>query len=212
MAHRVFLTTNRFGTPFVAILTTALLGSAAYLSVSYRAMQALLWLLNLSAVSGLISAVVLCFAYIRMHAGMKAQGYNRDGTYPLIFRGRSRKTDSMPSAELSYRSWGQPYVAWFAMICSAVIVFFSGFQVFLKGNFTVAGFFTNYISVILFAGKIWNHERAPQLVLMHILILQRSILWSKSTTGTGRGGAFQQTRSNWQSSSIPSAQNEQRRG
>lgn len=104
MAHKRFLTTNRFGqvnslrasilpssnlysvyrTPYIAVLTSSLFGAAAYLSVQYHSMQVLLWLLNLSTVAGLVSWVVLCAAYLRMHAGMKAQGYSRDGMLMLL--------------------------------------------------------------------------------------------------------------------------------
>lgn len=34
-----------------------------------------------------------------------------------------------------------------------LVVFFSGFDVFVKGNFTAAGFITCYINIAIFAGK-----------------------------------------------------------
>ncbi|KAF8299303.1 hypothetical protein DL93DRAFT_2091199 [Clavulina sp. PMI_390] len=132
MAHRVFLTTNRFGTPYVAVLVSSLFGSAAYLSVQYNSMQALIWLLNLSTVAGLISFVIICLTSIRMQAGMKAQGYSRE--------------------ELPYASWGQPYTAWFGMFWSGMVVFFSGFQVFLKGNWRSSTFLSSYLSLFIFIG------------------------------------------------------------
>lgn len=73
-----------YRTPYIAVLISSLFGAAAYLSVQYHSLQVLLWLLNLSTVAGLVSWVVLCVAYLRMHAGMKAQGYSRDGMLMLL--------------------------------------------------------------------------------------------------------------------------------
>ncbi|KAF8339069.1 amino acid transporter [Cantharellus anzutake] len=131
-APRFFLITNSFGTPWIAVLFTWSLGGFAFLSAQYTALKVLIWLVNLAAVAGLVCWVILCLAYIRMYAGIKAQGYSR--------------------SKLPYKSWPQPFLAWFGLVSCTVIVFFSGFQVFLKGNFTASGFLSNYINVFVFTG------------------------------------------------------------
>jgi amino acid transporter len=48
-------------------------------------MEVLLWLINLSAVAGLVSWIILCISYLRFHAAIKAQGHTRDGRPNPIF-------------------------------------------------------------------------------------------------------------------------------
>lgn len=90
----------------------------------------------------------ICITYLRFYAGMKAQG-------------RDRKT--MPFASAT-----QPFAAWYGMIASFVICFvslyslhqcfnrpdldmqFSGWSVFLEGNWDQATFVTNYFPLMLF--------------------------------------------------------------
>ena len=66
--------------------------------------------------------------YIRFRAGWNAQGLDRN--------------------LLPFRSSLQPYAAWYGAITIAVILFFSGFSVFLRGNWDTADFVTNYIPLI----------------------------------------------------------------
>ncbi|CAE6461600.1 unnamed protein product [Rhizoctonia solani] len=128
----IFSRTNRLGNPWVAVLSSASFGSLGYLSVTEKSMNVLLWLINLSAVAGLVSWIILCIGYLRFHAAIKAQGYKRD--------------------ELPYRAPFQPFTAWFALVMVILITFFSGFKVFLKGQFSVADFLSNYINVFVFLG------------------------------------------------------------
>jgi yeast amino acid transporter len=72
----------------------------------------------------------ICFTYLRFYKGMKVQGINRK--------------------DLPYASKLQPYAAWYAIVWIMVICFFSGFSVFLKGNWDTATFVTNYLPFILF--------------------------------------------------------------
>jgi amino acid permease len=65
--------------PWVAVVCSSAFGALGYLSVTEKSMNVLLWLINLSAVAGLVSWIVLCVGYLRFYAAMKAQGYSRDG-------------------------------------------------------------------------------------------------------------------------------------
>lgn len=96
---KVFAKTNRWGVPWVAVITSWLFGPLAYLSLgSGGASQAFTWILNLSTVAGLLAWGTLCFAFIRFYAACKAQGEDRN-QFP--FKGRF-----------------QPYAAWFGLIGS----------------------------------------------------------------------------------------------
>jgi len=116
------------------------------------------WLVNITTVAGLIGWVVIELTYLRFFKALKVQGYERN--------------------DLPYQSPGQPYVAWITMILvttilltsgtcidrfdsvlirdqihSADIIRHLGFDVFVKGNFTTAGFLTCYLNLAIFAGK-----------------------------------------------------------
>ncbi|CAE7226764.1 unnamed protein product [Rhizoctonia solani] len=142
----IFARTNRLGNPWIAVVCSSSFGALGYLSVTEKSMNVLLWLINLSAVAGLVSWIILCISYLRFHAAVKAQGYERD--------------------ELPYRAPFQPFTAWFALITVVLITFFSGFKVFLKGQFSVADFLSNYINIFVFLGAyiIWKlYTRDRQL-------------------------------------------------
>ena len=65
--------------PWVAVVCSSAFGALGYLSVTERSMNVLLWLINLSAVAGLVSWIILCIGYLRFYAALKTQGYSRDG-------------------------------------------------------------------------------------------------------------------------------------
>ena len=75
---------------------------------------------NLTAAAGLMSWWGICLIYIRFHAGMKAQGISR--------------------SELPYASAMNKgaFAAWYAIIAITIILFFSGWSVFLAGNWDVS--------------------------------------------------------------------------
>jgi yeast amino acid transporter len=72
----------------------------------------------------------ICFTYIQFYKGLKVQGIDR--------------------SSLPYASKLNPYAAWYALVWIIVICFFSGFSVFLPGNWSTATFVTNYLPFILF--------------------------------------------------------------
>ncbi|BGP26980.1 hypothetical protein JCM10295v2_005942 [Rhodotorula toruloides] len=127
----VFGRTNKYGTPYVAVLTAFAFGPLAYLSLgSGGASQAFAWLQNLSTVAGLIAWGTLCFAYIRFNRGCKVQGVDRS-SFP--WKGR----------------W-QPFTAWYGFVGSVIITLVSGFSVFLEGNWNANDFIASYIGIPIF--------------------------------------------------------------
>lgn len=123
--------TNKYGTPYYAVVASFLFGPLAYLSLgSGGASQAFAWLQNLSTVAGLIAWATLCFAFIRFYRGCKVQGVSRD---------------SFP-----WKGPFQPFTAWYGFIGSIIVTLVSGFSVFLNGNWDVQDFIASYIGIPIF--------------------------------------------------------------
>lgn len=55
--------------------------------------------------------------------------------------------------DLPYRSPCQPYASWATLFFVILVVFFSGFDVFVDGRFTATGFLTCYLNIFIFAGQ-----------------------------------------------------------
>ncbi|UKZ52839.1 hypothetical protein TrVGV298_006626 [Trichoderma virens] len=129
-APRIFQRCNRFGTPYYAIGLTCLLLPLVYLNVANNTSVVFGWFVNITTVSGLIGWVVIEVTYLRFYAGLKKQGYSRDS--------------------LPYKSPLQPYVSWATVFVVSLVILFSGFDVFVKGKFTAAGFLTCYLNIAIF--------------------------------------------------------------
>ncbi|TDZ19841.1 Dicarboxylic amino acid permease [Colletotrichum orbiculare MAFF 240422] len=130
-APQLFQRCNRFGTPHYAVGLTCVLFPLVYLNVANNTSVVFGWFVNITTVAGLIGWIVIEVTYLRFYAGLKAQGYSRK--------------------DLPYKSPGQPYVSWITLLFVALVVFFSGFDVFTTGNFTASGFLTCYLNVFIFA-------------------------------------------------------------
>jgi amino acid transporter len=126
-----FAKVNRQGVPYWAVLASFAFGPLAYLSLgSGGASQAFTWLLNLSTVAGLLAWMTLCICYIRFHHACKAQNVDRN-TLPM--KGRL-----------------QPLAAYVGAIGSGIITLFSGFSVFLSGNWNTGSFIASYIGIVIY--------------------------------------------------------------
>ncbi|KAF7555903.1 hypothetical protein G7Z17_g1771 [Cylindrodendrum hubeiense] len=122
---------NRFGSPYYAVGLTCVLMPLVYLNVANNTSVVFGWFVNITTVAGLIGWIVIEVTYIRFYAGLKHQGYSRD--------------------ELPYKSPLQPYTSWATLVMVSLVVLFSGFDIFVKGNFTASGFITCYVNVFIFA-------------------------------------------------------------
>ncbi|CRG92109.1 putative proline-specific permease put4 [Talaromyces islandicus] len=122
---------NRFGTPHYAVGLTCLLLPLVYMNAVNNTSVVFGWFVNITTVAGLIGWIVIEITYLRFWAGLRVQRISRD--------------------ELPYRSPLQPYAAWMALLVVFLVVFFSGFDVFVKNNFTASGFLTCYLNIFIFA-------------------------------------------------------------
>ncbi|KAJ7141220.1 amino acid permease/ SLC12A domain-containing protein [Mycena epipterygia] len=129
-APRIFLKTLSNGLPIASIVFCSLFSCLAYMGVTSGSGKVFGWFANLTAIAGLMTWFGICVTYIRFYKGMKAQGYDRK--------------------KLPFASPLQPFAAWYGMIFCLIICFFSGWATFLKGNWVVADFITNYLPLALF--------------------------------------------------------------
>lgn len=152
---QIFGRVDKYGVPYVAVITAWLFGPLAYLSLGTGgAAQAFSWLLNLSTVAGLIAWATLCFCYIRFYAAMKKQNVDR-------------KT-------LPWMAPFQPYAAWVGFIGSTIITLVAGFPVFLKGNWNASNFVASYIGIPIFIVPIicWKLYHRTKVSLLHLSFLR----------------------------------------
>jgi amino acid transporter len=101
--------------------------------------------------SQLINFSVITFTYTRFRKALIAQGISRD--------------------TLPYKSLGQPYVAYVALVSTIIMAFVGGYEVFLPGNWDVPTFLFSYtmigvFPVIYFGWKIFHRTsvRKPEEV------------------------------------------------
>ncbi|KAK7044142.1 hypothetical protein VNI00_007859 [Paramarasmius palmivorus] len=143
-APSVFLRTTSKGLPLVSVVVCSMFCGLAFMVVSNGAGTVFGWLQALTAIGGLLNWFGISITYIRFHAGMVAQGFDR--------------------SKLPYRFSFQPYAAWYACIGCLLMAFLSGWKVFLKDQWDTGTFITNYLPVacypILFVGcKLWRKTR-----------------------------------------------------
>lgn len=141
---------NRLGVPWVAVAVTCLPLPLVYLTVSNGASVVFGWFLNITTLAGLIGWIVIEVTYIRFFNGLAKQGYSRDGKCAVAFMALV-----LICVDLPYKSPLQPYISYFSLVMVILVVLFSGFDVFVTGNFTAAGFITCYLNIAIFAGKFY---------------------------------------------------------
>jgi amino acid transporter len=127
-APKIFLRVTRSGLPYVAVLFCAAFSLLAFMAVSAGAGSVFDWFSNMTAVAGLMTWFGISVTYLRFYKGMQVQGIDR-------------KT-------LPYYTNLQPYAAWWGVVSTITVCFFSGWSVFLRGNWSTATFMTNYILLI----------------------------------------------------------------
>ncbi|KAJ0426578.1 amino acid permease/ SLC12A domain-containing protein [Aspergillus carlsbadensis] len=130
-APRFFQKCNRFGTPFYAVGLSCAFLPLSYMTLGSGASVVFGWFVNITTVAGLIGWVVIQGTYLRFFYGLRAQGFDR--------------------RDLPYRNFLQPYAAWATLFMVVMILIFSGYDVFTKGNFTASGFLTSYLNIGIFA-------------------------------------------------------------
>ncbi len=129
-APKIFTRTTRNGVPHYAVAVCWLVGCLAYLGSSAGSGEVFNFLVNLTALSGILTWLSIAIVYLRFRAGMKAQGISRE-TLP----------------------WTSPlsnFAAYWTLLVIGIVLLFSGWEVFRPGKWNSANFFSNYLPLMWF--------------------------------------------------------------
>lgn len=77
-APKIFLTTNRFGTPYVSVIASNVPLVLVYMGLSSNSSIAFGWFVNIATIAALISWIIIEMSYLRFFYGLKAQGISRE--------------------------------------------------------------------------------------------------------------------------------------
>ncbi|WVR04011.1 hypothetical protein IAU60_001010 [Kwoniella sp. DSM 27419] len=145
-APRIFLRTNRWGTPYVCVGIYILFSFLAFMSLSENALTVFYWLLDLVGCGVLISWSAILFNHLRLMRAMKKQG--------------------LSPHELPWHNWWTPYSSAVGLVCCLLILLTNGWAVFTKGGWSAAGFVTSYLDIplVLAAYLLWKVYKRTSLV------------------------------------------------
>ncbi|EHY55765.1 general amino acid permease agp2 [Exophiala dermatitidis] len=129
-APQIFTRCTRNGVPIYCVLLVLLISLLSFLQVSNDAAVVLNWFVNLVTASQLINFAVMSFTYIKFKRALDVQRVDRN--------------------TLPYKSWWQPFSAYYALVGCSVMAFVGGYPVFLPGNWDVPTFLFSYTSVAVF--------------------------------------------------------------
>ncbi|KAE8233512.1 hypothetical protein CF326_g1449 [Tilletia indica] len=128
-APKIFRRCDRRGVPYVALFTAVCFCGLAYLNVSSGGAQTFKYFANTVTIFGGLTWIGILSSQIRFRRGLKAQGISLD--------------------VLPYKAPFQPYLSWFAVIFTSVVLIFKGFDAFTP-RFDYKSFITNYIGLPIF--------------------------------------------------------------
>lgn len=104
-APKIFLKCTKHGIPVYAVALTASISLLTYMVVSSGAKEVFGWFQNLTTVAQLITWVCICVSYLRFRSALAAQNVDRN--------------------TLVFKSFGQPFTAYFAICFFMVIIIVS---------------------------------------------------------------------------------------
>nr|CRX79058.1 hypothetical protein ls5930a1_00104 [Leucosporidium scottii] len=138
-APRIFMRTNGMGVPYVSLALCSAFCCLAFLTVSSGSKQVFTYFVALVTIFGALTWMSILVSHIRFMKALKAQGIAR--------------------SSLPYIAPMQPYFAWFALITTAIVTFFKGFDAFVP-TFNHKTFITSYFGlpvyfIMLFGYKLY---------------------------------------------------------
>jgi yeast amino acid transporter len=129
-APAFFKKCTRNGVPIYAVSFVLLIALLSFLQVSNNAAVVLQWFVNLVTASQLINFSVMCFIFIRFKKACDAQGLDRN--------------------HLPYKGFWQPYIAYYGLAGTFIMIFVQGYTVFLPGQWDIPTFLFSYTMVGVF--------------------------------------------------------------
>ncbi|KAJ9494215.1 general amino acid permease agp2 [Exophiala xenobiotica] len=129
-APKIFARCTRNGVPIYCVALVLLISLLSFLQVSNSSAVVLGWFVNLVTASQLINFAVMSFTFIKFKKALEAQGIDRN--------------------TLPYKSWWQPFAAWYALVGTFIMTFVGGYTVFLPGFWDVPTFLFSYTMIGVF--------------------------------------------------------------
>lgn len=132
------------GVPIAASMVVVAFAMLSFLQEGNSANQVLSYIVSLGTPAELANYALMSATYIRFYFAMKAQGIDR-------------KT-------LRFRSWGQPYLAYFSFFATFSMTWLAGWAVFIKGNWSTTSFVLSYVIipfdiVVYIVWKLWKKPK-----------------------------------------------------
>jgi amino acid transporter len=124
-APRIFAKKSAKVLPWVSVLFCSLFALLSYTGIQATSSRLFGWFVNMTAIAGLMTWFSIAFIYTRFYAGLKAQGIDRNS--------------------LPFASALQPYAAWWAVGSCLFICLFSGWNIFLHGQWSTC--FVNLLCI-----------------------------------------------------------------
>ncbi|PFH63199.1 hypothetical protein XA68_16638 [Ophiocordyceps unilateralis] len=128
--------TNRYGTPYWAVLFCSSFGLLGFLNLTRGGEIAFIWLLNITAIAGFVTWALINFCHLRFMTVLRSRGQSRD--------------------TLPYKAPFQPWLSIFGLVLNLAILLTSGFTVFIQ--WSTGDFFASYISVFIFIVFFAGHK------------------------------------------------------
>ncbi|ESK82573.1 dicarboxylic amino acid permease [Moniliophthora roreri MCA 2997] len=127
-APRIFKKVNSMGVPYTSLILCTAFCGLVFLNTASSGAKVFTWFVNLVSTFGAITWMCICYSHIRFMKALKVQGRSRD--------------------TLPYKAPFQPFGSWFALITTAIITLFKGFDAFIP--WTTDDFVTSYIAIPVF--------------------------------------------------------------
>lgn len=146
------------GVPTCAILLSFPFAFLAFLVMNTESFRVFNLLLDISSTASIIVWAGMALAFTRFYGAVKAQlaaSKARDG------EDQGADTQAAVCREdigYPFRSPFQPYAAWFGLVGCTIICLTQGYLVFLRTNWELNTFVSNYISVLLFVIVYVGHK------------------------------------------------------
>jgi len=127
-APRPLTRCTRQGVPWVCVALVLAIALLSFLQLGHESAVVLNWFVSLITASQLINFSVMSFTFTRFYHACRAQRLDR--------------------ARLPYTGFGQPYAAYYALVCTFVMTFVGGYPVFLAGHWDLPSFLFSYLMYV----------------------------------------------------------------
>ncbi|EEB07837.1 general amino acid permease AGP2 [Schizosaccharomyces japonicus yFS275] len=129
-APAIFKRITRRGVPIYCCLAVLIICCLAYLACSNSTNNVLTWFLNVETGAMAIVYIFICVCYLRFEQGCKTQG--------------------LDIKSLPYSSKFLPYLTWHSLFWLTLMLWVSGYTVFLRGNWNFQNFVFSYFMIPFF--------------------------------------------------------------